>query len=87
MLKAYVGIAGPRGLESLLPEAEDASTSPAPRDPSGRSATSIRLWAVLPDDDAREVCRQIRSGDTLAALDTLDRSAACLGPILPRDVH
>ena len=87
MLKAYVGIAGPNGLEAFLPEDDHTAHAFALRVAAGRDPRNVCLWAVLSDRDAREACRQLRRGDTLAALSTLDRSAECVGRVLPPEAH
>jgi DNA-binding response OmpR family regulator len=87
MLKAYIGIAGPNGLEALRPEDDCSAHALARRVAAGRDPRSVCLWAVLPDRDAHEACRQIRRGDTIAALSTLDRSAERVGRVLPPEAH
>ncbi|MFO0808992.1 MAG: hypothetical protein U0746_10240 [Gemmataceae bacterium] len=87
MLKAYIGIAGPNGLEVLRPEDDRTAHAFARRVATGRDPRSVCLWAVLPDRDAWEACRLIRRGDTLAALTTLDRSAERVGRVLPPEAH
>ena len=87
MLKAYVGIAGPNGLEAFRPEDDRTAHAFARRVAAGRDPRSVCVWAVLSDRDAREACRHIRRGDMLAALATLDRSAACVGRVLPPEAH
>jgi hypothetical protein len=87
MLKAYIGIAGPHGLEAFRPEDDRTAQAFARRIATGRDSRSVCLWAVLPDTAAREACRQIRRGEMLAALFTLDRSAACVGRVLPPDTR
>jgi hypothetical protein len=87
MRKAYVGILGPRGLEAFHPEDDFTAHAFARRVAAGQDPRSVCLWAVLPDDAARTACRQIRCGDTLAALSTLDSSAECVGRVLPPEAH
>ena len=87
MRKAYVGIAGPKGLEALCPEDECTAHALARRVAAGRAPRSVCLWAVLPDDAARMACQQIRRGETLAALTTLDRAAECVGRVVPPEAH
>lgn len=87
MLKAYVGIVGPRGLHAFQPEDDRTAHELARRVAAAKDPRSICFWAVLSERDAREACRLIRRGDTLAALTTLDRSAACVGRVLPPEAH
>jgi hypothetical protein len=87
MLKSYIGIAGPNGLEALRLEDDKTAHALSRRVASAGDSQSVCLWAVLSDQEAREACRQIRRGDTLAALSTLDRSAACVGRVLPPEAH
>jgi hypothetical protein len=87
MLTSYVGIAGPNGLEDFRPEDDRTAFALARRVAEAGASRTVCLWAVLPVDDAREACRQIRRGDTVAALTTLDRSAECVGRVLPPEAH
>ncbi len=87
MRKAYVGIVGPRGLEAFHPEDDRTAQAFARRVAAGQDPRSFCLWAVLPDDAARIACRQLRRGETLAALFTLDRSAERVGRLLPPEAH
>jgi hypothetical protein len=87
MLASYIGIAGPNGLEDFRPEDDEAAFALARRVAEAGASRTVCLWAVLPVDDAREACRQIRRGDPVAALTTLDRSAACVGRVLPPEAH
>jgi hypothetical protein len=87
MRKAYVGIIGPRGLEVFHPEDDCTADALARRVAAGQDPRSVCLWAVLPDDAARTACRQISRGETLAPLATIDRTAECVGRVLPPEAH
>jgi hypothetical protein len=87
MRKAYVGIAGPKGLQAFCPEDDRTTQAFARRVADARDSRNICLWAVLPDRDAREACRQIRRGETLSALTTLDRAAECVGRVVLPEAH
>jgi DNA repair protein RadC len=82
MLKSYIGIAGPNGLEDFRPEDDKTAFALARRVAEAGASRTVSLRAVLPAEDAREACRQIRRGHPVAALTTLDRSAERVGRVL-----
>jgi hypothetical protein len=75
------------GLHAFQPEDDRTAHELARRVAAGRDPRNVCFWAVLSERDAREACRQIRRGDTLAALSTLDRSAECVGRVLLPEAH
>jgi hypothetical protein len=82
MLKSYVGIASPSGLEAFLPERRRTVRALVER---VRRRQAVCYWAVLPDTAAAEVERHLERGDRKSALFLLDRAATQAGPILPSD--
>jgi hypothetical protein len=82
MLKSYVGIASPSGLETFLPERGRTVRALVER---ARRRQAVCYWAVLPDTAAAEVERHLEHGDRESALLLLDRVATQAGPILPSD--
>jgi hypothetical protein len=83
MLKSYVGLASPNGLEALYPEHALAVETLAARAKRGRS---VCCWAVLPDDDACEIDHCLASGEQASALALLEAAAREVGQILPSDL-
>ena len=83
MLKSYVGLASARGLEAFAPEHHLSVESLAAR---ARKARSVCCWAVLPDDDAREIGDRLAAGESIAALVLLEAAAREVGQILPSDL-
>lgn len=79
MLKSYVGLATPLGLEALLPEHELAVRALARR---AKCSRSVCCWAVLPDDDACEIDRRLAAGEGIAALRLLEAAARSVGRIV-----
>src|SRR5262249_36090750 len=83
MLKSYVGLASTRGLEAFVPEHHLAVQALAAR---ARKVRSVCCWAVLPDDDAREIDDRLAAGAAGAALALREATAREFGPILPSDL-
>jgi hypothetical protein len=83
MLKSYVGLASARGLEAFAPEHRLAVQALAAR---ARKVPSVCCWAVLPDDDAREIDDRLAAGEAEAALALLEATAREVGPIFPSDL-
>jgi len=82
MLKSYVGLATPNGLEVLLPESQlvvDALTERA------RPKRAVCCWAVLDGDDASEIDERLAAGEHAAALAMLVATAHGAGSILPNE--
>lgn len=78
MLKSYIGLATPRGLESLVPEHAPAAQALAAR---ARTRQSVCCWAVLPDSDAAEIGYRLAAGEATAALALLEAAAQSVGRI------
>ncbi len=85
MLRSYLGIATRYGLETLLPEHQQAFLRLRNQACLRHSTEPLCFWAVLPEDAAQVVQRELRAGKPLAALATLDQHAQQLGPLLPFD--
>ena len=83
MNRSYVGIITHRGLESFLLETDQALRLLVRRAYRKRPLQALCYWAILGDDDAREVEQRVRSGALHDAVRTLESSASSLGPILP----
>lgn len=83
MLKSYLALATPSGLQSFVPEHTHATQALVARAARGRS---VCCWAVLPDDDAAEIADCIDAGETAAALALLEAAACSVGRVLP-DAH
>jgi hypothetical protein len=85
MLKSFVGIATRHGLEVFLPEHEHVVRFLTRRVRREALRRAVCYWAVLPDEAAWEVRRQMDLGEAYIALLLLDHAATELGPILPAD--
>lgn len=81
-MKAYIGVASARGLETLLPEQGLVVQALVARATQRRS---VCCWAVLPDSDAREIRYRLADGEQAAALALLEASAREVGSILPAE--
>ena len=75
MLKAYVGIARPDGLVCLLPDREECCLAV--------KEWAACFWAVIADDVAEQVAREMQAGDSrLQALRVLDAMASEIRPLV-----
>ena len=83
MLKSFVGIATLHGLEAFLPEHEHVVRFLSRRTRREAYRRAVCYWAVLPEEAAWEVRRQMDLGEPFTALQILDRTATDLGAILP----
>jgi len=83
MLKSYVGLASPCGLEDFVPEHDLSVSVLVARARRGRS---VCCWAVLPDDEALEVGQRLAAGEPAAALAHLEATAQEVGQIFPSDL-
>ena len=73
MLKAYVGIARSDGLVCFLPDVDQWKRL------VGHQKASF--WAVVPDDIADEVVREMAAGERFRAMQVLDAMANELLPL------
>jgi hypothetical protein len=83
MLKSFVGIATPLGLEVFVPEHEHVVRFLTRRVCREALRRAVCYWVVLSEDAALEVQRQMELGEPYAALVLLDQAATEVGPILP----
>jgi hypothetical protein len=83
MAKSYVGIVTPRGLESLVPETENAVALLMHRVYGKRSRNEACCWAVMPDAVARAVQDKLEWQRFKDALATMSAEAMYCGTILP----
>ncbi len=86
MNRAYIGIVTKAGLASLRPENQRTARSLAGIAYLSSLRNAGCWWAAISDATASEVINHISRGDRHEALVAIERSAAFLGPIFPRDV-
>jgi hypothetical protein len=80
---SYLGIITPRGLETLVIEAEHAALFLLRRVARRPFGEAIAFWAVLDDRTARDVARQINGRHFEEALGHLNARALHFGTIPP----
>lgn len=85
MNDSYVGVISERGLESLIPERGHVTEFLTRRIYRTRGGNAVCYWAVLSDNQADQVCRQLSCGLYGDALRALHSLASDLGTILPLD--
>ena len=85
MLKSYVGIANPHGLECFLPEHDHVVRFLTLRALRHRRRRSVCFWAVVNEEVAHHVERELAEGYRADALFALGALATELGLILPEE--
>jgi len=83
-MKSYIGLATPRGLESLVPEQAHVAQALAAH---ARDTRSVCCWAVLPDADAAEIGSRLAAGESADALALLEAAAQSVGRITLDDAE
>jgi hypothetical protein len=83
MATAYVGTADCYGLEWFLPEEKDAIAAVSMRAFDGPLLRRAPFWATVSDELARQVRCQLRAGERLRALVTLEAHALEIAPMYP----
>jgi len=86
MNDSYVGVISQRGLESLIPERGHVTEFLTRRIYRTRGGNAVCYWAVLSENQANQVCRQLSCGRNADALSALQSLAIDLGTILPPDL-
>jgi hypothetical protein len=86
MIDSYVAIITRRGLEHFCPENKHVLRFMLRRAYRRQPLPAFCYWAVLHDEDARQVRRCLRCRAFADALRALESSATWLGPIFPSHV-
>jgi hypothetical protein len=80
MVKAYVAIVNPHGLEAFFPDADCIASAVLPGPVNRRAGQRVMLWAAVTDDVAAQIREYIRLGDRHQALLHLDTLATQVAP-------
>ena len=87
MLDAYLGIASPAGLHSLVADHAHTRLFLSRRLRRLHSRPVCGLWIVLPRDVAGEVLELLAIGERIEALKVLEQNARDLGTLIPDSIQ
>ena len=83
MIRSYVGIVTTRGLQAFYCENDHIVRFLNRRLYRHKPYAGLCYWAVMPDETANQVERQLELGEYVLALRTLQTHALHYGSILP----